>query len=51
MLALSRFRESAAGDITPRQVLILVECESIATLESYRHDPALADLSRRQLRR
>ena len=28
MLALGRFRESAAGDIAPRQVLVLVEWES-----------------------
>ena len=39
MLALGRFRESAAGDITPRQVLILVEWESRAAFESYRRDP------------
>ena len=44
MLALGRFRESAAGDIAPRQVLILVEWESRAAFESYRQDPALADL-------
>ena len=36
MLALGRFRESAAGDIAPRQVLILVEWESMAAFESYR---------------
>ena len=44
VLALGRFRESAAGDIAPRQVLILVEWESRAAFESYRQDPALADL-------
>jgi uncharacterized protein (DUF1330 family) len=43
VLALGRFQESAAGDITPRQVLILVEWESRAAFESYRQDPALAD--------
>ena len=32
------------GDITPRQVLILVEWESRAAFDSYRQDPALADL-------
>ena len=42
--ALGRFRESAAGDIAPRQVLILVEMESRAAFESYRQDSALADL-------
>ena len=46
VLALGRFRESAAGDIAPRQVLILVEWESGAAFESYRQDPALADLHR-----
>jgi uncharacterized protein (DUF1330 family) len=44
VLALGRFRESAAGDITPRQVLIVVEWESRAAFESYRQDPALAGL-------
>jgi uncharacterized protein (DUF1330 family) len=44
VLALGRFRESTAGDITPRQVLILVEWGSRAAFESYRQDPALADL-------
>ena len=44
VLALGRFRESRAGEITPRQVLILVEWESRAAFESYRQDPALADL-------
>jgi uncharacterized protein (DUF1330 family) len=44
VLALGRFRESAAGDIAPRQVLILVEWESRAAFESYRQDPALAGL-------
>ena len=43
VLALGRFRESAAGDIAPRQVLILVEWESRAAFESYRQDPALAN--------
>ena len=44
VLALGRFQESVAGDITPQQVLILVEWESRAAFESYRQDPALADL-------
>src|SRR5207247_8168373 len=44
VLALGRLRESAPGDITPRQVLILVEWESRAAFESYRQDPALTDL-------
>jgi uncharacterized protein (DUF1330 family) len=48
VLALGQFRESVTGDITPRQVLILVEWESRAAFESYRQDPALADLHREQ---
>jgi len=44
VLALGRFRESVTGDIAPRQVLILVEWESRAAFDSYREDPALADL-------
>jgi hypothetical protein len=44
VLALGRFRENRAGHITPRQVLILLEWESRAAFESYRQDPALADL-------
>lgn len=38
VVALGRFRESVAGDI------ILVEWESKAAFDSYRQDPALADL-------
>ena len=44
VLALGRFRESTAGDIAPRQVLILVEWESRTAFESYRQDPELAGL-------
>ena len=44
VVALGRFRASVAGDVAPRQVLILVEWESEAAFESYRRDPALADL-------
>jgi uncharacterized protein (DUF1330 family) len=44
VVALGRFRESLKGDIEPRRVLILVEWESREALESYRDDPALADL-------
>ena len=44
VVALGSFRESLTGQIEPRQVLILVEWESRASLESYRSDPALADL-------
>jgi uncharacterized protein (DUF1330 family) len=44
VVALGRFREAPVGDIEPRQVLILVEWESLAAFESYRDDPELADL-------
>ena len=44
VVALGKFLESATGDIEPRTVLILVEWESKAAFDSYRNDPALADL-------
>jgi uncharacterized protein (DUF1330 family) len=44
VVALGRFREAAAGEIEPRQVLILVEWESREAFEGYRDDPDLADL-------
>jgi uncharacterized protein (DUF1330 family) len=44
VVALGRFRESLAGNITPRQVLILVEWRSRQAFDGYVHDPALADL-------
>ncbi|WP_197377160.1 DUF1330 domain-containing protein [Mycolicibacterium baixiangningiae] len=44
VVALGQFRESVTGDIEPRQVLILVEWESKEAFDSYRDDPALADL-------
>ena len=44
VVALGKFRESVAGDVEPRNVLILVEWESKAAFDSYCDDPALADL-------
>ncbi len=44
VVALGKFREVAVGDIEPRKVLILVEWASREAFESYRTDPALADL-------
>jgi uncharacterized protein (DUF1330 family) len=44
VVALGRFRESVAGDIAPRQVMIIVEWESREAFDGYRDDPALADL-------
>jgi len=43
-IALGRFRANVTGDLTPRQILILVEWESQAAFDSFRDDPALADL-------
>jgi len=46
VVALGRFREKMLGDLTPRQVLILVEWSSREAFESYLSDPALVDLHR-----
>lgn len=44
VVALGKFRQAAAGDIEPREVLILVEWESRDAFDAYCSDPALADL-------
>jgi uncharacterized protein (DUF1330 family) len=44
VVALGKFRESAAGSVEPRAILILVEWESKEAFDSYCNDPALADL-------
>ncbi len=44
VVSLGKFREAVQGDVTPRMVLILVEWESKEAFDSYRNDPALADL-------
>jgi len=44
VVALGRFREAVQGEVSPRSVMILVEWESAEAFESYRADPALADL-------
>ncbi|MFI5610311.1 DUF1330 domain-containing protein [Amycolatopsis sp. NPDC051903] len=44
VVALGRFQESITGDVEPRKVMIVVEWESRAAFDSYRTDPALADL-------
>ncbi len=44
VVALGKFRESAAGGILPRNVLILVEWQSKEAFDSYCNDPKLADL-------
>ena len=44
VIALGKFRESVAGELAPRSVLILVEWESREAFERYCNDPALKDL-------
>jgi uncharacterized protein (DUF1330 family) len=44
LIALGRFRESLVGDIEPRTVFVVVEWESMEAFDSFRNDPALADL-------
>ena len=44
VIALGKFRRSAAGDVSPRSVLILVEWESEEAFDGYCNDPSLADL-------
>jgi uncharacterized protein (DUF1330 family) len=46
VVALGKFRASAAGEILPRQVFIVVEWQSRAAFDSYCNDPRLADLHR-----
>ena len=44
VVALGKFSESAAGNVAPRDVLILVEWNSMEAFEGYCNDPELADL-------
>ncbi|MGC5258868.1 DUF1330 domain-containing protein [Gordonia sp. DT218] len=44
VVSLGAFRRAEVGDVAPRQVMVLVEWDSIEAFESYRDDPALADL-------
>ena len=44
VVALGKFREAGVRGVEPRQVMILVEWESRAALQSYIDDPKLADL-------
>lgn len=44
VVAIGKFRESQAGDVEPRQVLILVEWESMQVFQDYLRDPELAEL-------
>ncbi|UCH17173.1 MAG: DUF1330 domain-containing protein [Burkholderiales bacterium] len=49
VVALGKFRESAAGSIEPRTILILVEWQSKEAFDSYCDDPVLADLHPRRI--
>lgn len=44
VVALGDFRESVAGQVAPRRVMVLVEWESQAAFDGYRTDPALTEL-------
>ena len=44
VVALGKFREAGVRGVEPRSVMILVEWESRAALQSYLDDPKLADL-------
>ncbi|MBL4783694.1 MAG: DUF1330 domain-containing protein [Porticoccaceae bacterium] len=44
VISLGKYKETVAGDLTPRQVFILVEWASKEAFDSYCKDPALADL-------
>jgi uncharacterized protein (DUF1330 family) len=44
VISLGKYRESVAGDMSPRQVFILVEWASKEAFDSYCNDPDLADL-------
>ena len=46
VVALGKFHEAAAGDIAPREVMILVEWESRAAFDGYCSDAELATLPR-----
>ncbi len=49
VIALGKFREAAAGDIAPRNVLILVEWASKEAFDGYCNDPALSDLHQHRI--
>ena len=44
VIAIGKFRDAEVGNISPRQLLILVEWHSHEALQSYINDPGLADL-------
>ncbi len=44
VIAIGKFRDAEVGNISPRQVMILVEWKSRKALQNYIDDPQLADL-------
>ncbi len=44
VVVLGKFREAVKGDISPRQVLVIVEWSTRRAFQEYLDDPALADL-------
>ena len=44
VIALGRYHDTVAGDVAPREVMILVEWESREAFDSYCEDPALREL-------
>lgn len=44
VIVIGKFREALKGDISQREVLIIVEWSSIDAFRSYINDPALVDL-------
>jgi len=44
VIALGKYRQSMAGDLAPRTVMILVEWQSKEAFDGYCSDPKLADL-------
>lgn len=49
VIALGKFHKATAGDISPRNVLILVEWESEEAFDSYCNDPAISDLHQHRI--
>ena len=49
VIALGKFCETTAGDIAPRNVLILVEWASKEAFDSYCNDPVLSDLHQHRI--
>lgn len=51
VVILGKFRESAAGSVEPRTILILAEWQSKKAFDSYCNDPLLSDLHPHRINR